>query len=103
MGILVVPSDRLGRFLTDRAPAMADAKRYVVEAGVEDLPLLVMAIEHDGPGPALAKQPKGASSTYPTQSDRMGSCVGRAFQQPASVLGPRFDDMVAGRAGAVPT
>jgi hypothetical protein len=35
---------------------MADAKRHVVEAKVEDLPLILMAVEHDGPGPALAKQ-----------------------------------------------
>lgn len=56
VGILVVPSDKLGIFLTDRGPKMADAKRHVVEAKVEDLPLILMAVEHDGPGPALAKQ-----------------------------------------------
>jgi hypothetical protein len=58
VAVLVVPSDRLGLFLTDRGPKMADAKRHVREARADDLPLLVIALEHDGPGPALAKQAK---------------------------------------------
>lgn len=58
VAILVVPSDTLGLYLTDRGPKMADAKRHVREARADDLPLLVMAVEHDGPGPALAKQAK---------------------------------------------
>jgi hypothetical protein len=58
IGVLVVPSDRLGGFLTDRGPKMADAKRHVVEARVEDLPLVLISLEHDGSGPALAKQLK---------------------------------------------
>jgi hypothetical protein len=58
IAILVVPSDRLSHFLTDRAPCMSDAKRHVGHAKAEDLPLIVMAIEHDGAGPPLAKQKK---------------------------------------------
>jgi hypothetical protein len=58
IGVLVVPSDRLGGFLTDRAPRMSDAKRHVKEARVEDLPLVLLALEHDGPGPALPKRSK---------------------------------------------
>ncbi|MBI2160365.1 MAG: hypothetical protein HYU25_08330 [Candidatus Rokubacteria bacterium] len=58
VAVLVVPSDRLGVFLTDRGPKMADAKRHVREARADDLPLLLIALEHDGAGPALAKQPK---------------------------------------------
>jgi len=58
VGILVVPTDRLSVFLTDRGPAISDAKKHVSEARAEDLPLLLMAVEHDGPGPALAKQEK---------------------------------------------
>ena len=58
VGILVVPSDRLSNFLTDRAPCMSDAKRHVGHAKAEDLPLILIAIEHDGAGPALAKQKK---------------------------------------------
>jgi len=62
VGVLVVPSDKLGVFLTDRGPKMADAKRHVLEAKSEDLPLIIMAVEHDGPGPALAKQFKRTSA-----------------------------------------
>lgn len=60
VGILIVPNDRLGGFLTDRGPSMSDAERHVREARAEDLPLLLIALEHDGPGPALAKQEKKA-------------------------------------------
>jgi hypothetical protein len=58
VAVLVVPSDVLGVYLTDRGPKMADAKRHVREARADDLPLLLIALEHDGSGPALAKQPK---------------------------------------------
>jgi restriction endonuclease BglII len=56
VGVLIVPSDRLGYFLTDRGPKLADAKRHVVEAKVEDLPLILIGLDHDGPGPPLQKQ-----------------------------------------------
>lgn len=58
VGVLLVPSDRLGTFLTDRGPKMADAKRHVEQARLQDSPIIVFAVEHDGPGPALAKQAK---------------------------------------------
>jgi hypothetical protein len=58
VGVLVVPCDDLAVYLTDRGPRMADAIRHVEEAGVEHLPLIVIAIRHDGAGPFLAKQPK---------------------------------------------
>jgi hypothetical protein len=58
VGFLVVPNDRLGPFLTDRAPRLADALRMVREARVEDLPIVLVGIEHDGPGPFLKKQIK---------------------------------------------
>lgn len=61
VAFLVVPSDRLARYLTDRAPSMAAAKRHVQEAAVSDLPLVLIALENDGPGPALMKQAKRAS------------------------------------------
>jgi hypothetical protein len=60
VGVLVVPSDRLGVFLTDRGLRMADAKKHVRAARADDLPILLIAIEHDGAGPALAKQAKRA-------------------------------------------
>jgi len=58
VGILMVPSDCLGRFLTDRGPKFSDATRHVHESRSEDLPIIVMAVEHDGPGAALAKRTK---------------------------------------------
>lgn len=61
VGILLVPSDRLSTFLTDRAPCMSDAKRHVTGARAEDLPLILIALEHDGPGSSLAKQKKKKS------------------------------------------
>lgn len=58
VGVIVVPNDRLADFLTDRGPSISDAKRHVHEARAEDFPLLLIALEHDGPGPPLAKQQK---------------------------------------------
>lgn len=58
VGLMLVPSDRLGKFLTDRAPKMSDAKRHVEVARLQDSPIILFAIEHDGPGPALPKQAK---------------------------------------------
>ncbi len=65
IGILVVPDDQLGVYLTDRGPNLADALKHVVEARVEDLPLLVIALGHDGAGPALAKQAKKRKKAKP--------------------------------------
>jgi hypothetical protein len=58
VGILIEPNNRLGKFLTDRGPSMSAAKRHILEARAEDLPLIIIALEHDGPGPPLAKQVK---------------------------------------------
>jgi len=65
IGILVVPDDQLGVYLTDRGPNLADALKHVVEARVEDLPLIVIALRHDGAGPALAKQAKKRKKAKP--------------------------------------
>jgi len=53
---MIVPSDRLGKYLTDRGPRFSEATRAVERARAGDLPLVVLALEHDGPGPALAKR-----------------------------------------------
>ena len=58
VGIIVVPTDKLSVYLTDRGPCLSDAKRHVDAAGADDQPLLLLAIEHDSTGPALAKQQK---------------------------------------------
>lgn len=57
VGILVVPGAKLSLYLVDRAPTLRETKRVIEEdARVTDLPLLLMAVEHDGVGPALPKQ-----------------------------------------------
>lgn len=58
VGVLLVPSDALSVFLTDRGPCISDAKKHVSAARADDLPLLPIALHHDGAGPALAKQSK---------------------------------------------
>lgn len=44
IGILVLPTDRLSVFLTDRGPSIATAKRHVLAARAEDLPLLLIEL-----------------------------------------------------------
>lgn len=56
VGVLVVPTDQLGVYLTDRGPKFADAVRAVERSRATDLPLIILALEHDGPGPALPKR-----------------------------------------------
>jgi hypothetical protein len=60
-GVIIVPGDRLSPYLTDRGPSMSDAKRHAKAARLEDSPLVLFALEHDGAGQALPKQPKRAS------------------------------------------
>jgi hypothetical protein len=56
VGILAVPSNRLAVFLTDRVARYSDAVRAVDRARAQDLPLIILAVEHDGPGETLAKR-----------------------------------------------
>ncbi len=58
VAVLAVPGDRLGSFLTDRAPCLSDAKRHVDMARASDLPLLLIGLTHDGPGEPLPKRKK---------------------------------------------
>ena len=53
-GIIIVPDDKLSRFLTDRTPNFATAIKHL-EAGASDLPIRVIAFRHNGPGYALGK------------------------------------------------
>ncbi len=55
VGVMVVPTDDLGYFLTDRAARFSDALKAVERAEATRLPLIVLGLEHDGPGPALKK------------------------------------------------
>ncbi|MGD1068855.1 MAG: hypothetical protein ABSB15_01840 [Bryobacteraceae bacterium] len=58
VGVVVVPTDRLSGSLTDRGPCISDAKRHAKVARLEDSPLVLFAIGHEGPGEPLAKQYK---------------------------------------------
>jgi hypothetical protein len=62
VGVIVAPTDRLSEFLTDRGPSISAAKIHVKEARAEDLPLILISLEHDGTGPPLAKQAKRGKS-----------------------------------------
>lgn len=55
---LIVPSDKLSKFLVDRAPSLSETLKYVEDEfkEIQEFPLVVMALEHDGSGKALPKQ-----------------------------------------------
>ena len=55
-GVILVASNKLGFFLTDRAAKYSEVEVAVRRSRAEDLPLAVLALEHDGPGAALAKR-----------------------------------------------
>lgn len=57
-GVIIVPSDTLQTFLTDRTPCLSDAIKYCETEFPEasKSPIAIMAIEHDGSGPALPKK-----------------------------------------------
>ncbi len=56
IGVVVVPSDKLAFFLTDRAPFYSAACQAVQRARASDLPLVILGLDHDGVGAALAKK-----------------------------------------------
>jgi hypothetical protein len=78
VGVIVVPSDKLGYFLTDGVVRYSDAVRAVKRTQASYLPLAVLALEHDGLGPSLIKGQLGhgkkrtakkETSTMPVISD----------------------------------
>lgn len=58
VGLIVVPSDKMQNYLPDRTPSFRDAKRiFEVEfPEAQNIPLVLMAVEHDGEGPPIIKQ-----------------------------------------------
>ena len=56
LGAIIVPSDRLQRFLPDRTPSFSYAEKVIREQDADRLPIMLIEIEHDGPGPALSKR-----------------------------------------------
>jgi hypothetical protein len=61
LAVLVVPSDKLGYFLTDRVAKLSEATRHIQMARADDMPFVLIAIDHDGPGPSHVKQTKRSS------------------------------------------
>jgi hypothetical protein len=59
VGVIVVPSDKMAYFMTDRAPTFRETL-IAIETRLKTThsALVVLAIEHDGPGAALAKRIK---------------------------------------------
>ena len=55
LAVLVVPGDLLGMFLTDRVAKLSEAMRHIRMGRFEDMPFVLIAFEHDGPGPPLVK------------------------------------------------
>jgi hypothetical protein len=56
VGFLIVPSINLSKFLPDRVGSFADANLALRRARALDEPIILWGLEHDGPGPALAKK-----------------------------------------------
>lgn len=58
VGLIVVPSEYLQRFLPDRTPSLKDAIRYIEEEFTEAMsyPIGIISVEHDGTGDVLPKQ-----------------------------------------------
>jgi hypothetical protein len=55
LAVLVVPSDALGYVLTDRVAKLSLATRHIEHGRFEDMPFVLIAIEHDEIGPSLPK------------------------------------------------
>ena len=62
LGIIIVPSDRLHTFLPDRTPSVSYARTVIAEQDADRLPIVLIEMEHDGPGPPL---PKKITNTSP--------------------------------------
>lgn len=58
VGIIVVPNNKFQVYLPDRTPSLKDAIKYIEDEFTEaqNYPIVVIGIEHDGPGEALKKQ-----------------------------------------------
>lgn len=56
LGVLVVPTDRMARYLTDRVSSKSYAEQVIKETDSDRYPLILIAVEHDGPGPAIEKR-----------------------------------------------
>ena len=62
LAVLVVPGDLLGMFLTDRVAKLSEAMRHIKMGRFEDMSFVLIAFEHDGPGPPLVKMKYSSKS-----------------------------------------
>jgi hypothetical protein len=67
VGVIVVPDDRMQKFLTDRTPSFSDAVRYIEVEFKEatTFPIVIIGIEHDGIGKAIPKKTTNLGSGKP--------------------------------------
>lgn len=56
VGVIIVPSDKTAYFLTDRCPTLRETTGAIEKLRSQNLPLVVLAVEHDGPGAMLPKK-----------------------------------------------
>lgn len=71
IGVIIVPSDKMQTFLTDRTPSLKDAIRYVESEFQEatKYPLVLIAVEHDGPtSTALPKKKTNRGEKKPKKA-----------------------------------
>jgi len=55
LGLIIVPDDQLSKYLTDRTPNFATAKKHVLSRG-QDYPIRIVGFRHDGTGSAIEKK-----------------------------------------------
>jgi hypothetical protein len=72
VGVIVVPDDRMQKFLTDRTPSFSDAIRYIEVEFKEatTFPIVVLAVEHDGTGVAIPKRTTNLGKGKPPRPGR---------------------------------
>ena len=72
VGVIVVPDDRMQKFLTDRTPSFSDAVRYIEVEFKEatTFPIVLIAVEHDLIGAAIPKKTTNLGTGKPSRPKR---------------------------------
>lgn len=80
IGVIIVPSDHLAYFLTDRTPSFRDAVRLIEKEFPEatTFPIVLIAVEHDRPGSALPKKTtnRGTKRRSKIAAEKLAESVG---------------------------
>jgi hypothetical protein len=89
VGVIIVPSDRFSTYLVDRTPSLADAIRYIEHEFPEAtlIPVVLIAVEYDGIGPALPKRTTnmGAKTRLKTASVALADAVSEPIRKVEAV------------------